>query len=179
MTGTHREYTLWVTPAEPLKSTLKAAITKLYREFDAVDFDPHVTIYAGRSNDEEALRLGKMISETFPPITLRAVRLEQSDALTKTFYVQFEESAGLRRMTDMLRSHSAQPSDYELNPHLSLLYQLFIDETVRKELCNRTDVAPIGDYRFDGLTIYEMDIPLRDLNPIRTWRKVSEFKLGA
>jgi hypothetical protein len=174
---THKEYTFWVRPAEPLRSQLKSVIRDLSREFNAVDFDAHCTVFCGRSSDAEASALAERIAKTFAPFEMQAEHLAQSSLLTKTFYVQFAKSKTLRAIFENLRDGMTAPSDYALNPHVSLLYQ-FISEDQRKALCSRTDIVPMGAWRFDTLRVVELDVPVTDLQPMRTWRIVGDYKLG-
>ena len=173
----HKEYTYWVLPAEPLRSPLTSAIGDLACEFDAVAFDPHVTVFCSRSNDVEAQRVAQHIAQNFKPFGLYAADLEQSSLLTKTFYVQFQPSVELQKMFDAIKDGVAAEANHTLNPHLSLLYQR-IDEAQRQELCHRTAIAPMGTYRFDRLRVVEIDLPTENLRTIRTWRTVADVALG-
>jgi 2'-5' RNA ligase len=172
----HKEYTYWLLPAEPLRSKLTTVVGNLAREFDAVAFDPHVTVFCSRSNDAEAQRVTQQIAQSFKPFALHATGFEQSSLLTKTFYVQFQPSSELQRMFDLLRDSVAAEANHDLNPHLSLLYQR-IAEPQRQELCHRTSMVPMGTYWFDRLRVVEIDLPIEDLRPIRTWRTVAEYSL--
>ena len=82
--------------------------------------------------DAEVHKLASQIAKTFKPFEMQALHLAQSAQLHKTFYVQFEESPALRRIMQTLHDGVAVKADYELNPHLSMLYQ-FIDEPQRKD----------------------------------------------
>ncbi len=118
------------------------------------------------------------IAQDFKPFDLQAMGLEQSSLLTKTFYVQFQSSAVIQRLFENLRDNvSATPND-TINPHLSLLYQRITEEQ-RKGLCQRAAIVPMGTYRFDTLRVLEMDLPVEDLQPLRTWRTVAEHRLNA
>lgn len=171
----HTEFTLWLTPGEPLRTTLSAIIRRLAQVCEAVEFEPHVTLFCGRSSDEEASATARGIAAHFPPITLSAERLAYSDLFTKTLFVQFEDSALARRMFEASRRSYAHPSDYVFNPHLSLLYKK-LPETRQKALRDRLDL-PRGSYGFDRVRMIETELPIEDDGPIRRWRIVCDEPL--
>ena len=47
----YTEFTLWLIPCEPLRRTLHALICRLAADLDAVEFEPHVTLFCGPSNE--------------------------------------------------------------------------------------------------------------------------------
>ena len=119
----YTEFTLWLMPREPLRSTLSAIIRRLAADLDAVEFEPHVTIFCGPSTEEEARATATAIAARFSAIELIAARLDYTDRYTKTLFVQFEEFAVARRMFEAARDGYSCRSDYTFNPHLSLLYK--------------------------------------------------------
>ena len=65
----YTEFTLWLTPGEPLRSTLRSTIIRrLAARLDAVEFEPHVTVFCGPSTDAEARAVARRIARQFPPI---------------------------------------------------------------------------------------------------------------
>jgi 2'-5' RNA ligase len=169
------EFTLWLTPQEPLRTTLSAVIRRLAQDLDAAEFEPHVTLFCGRSSDEEANAIARGIAAQFPPITLSAERLAYTDRFTKTLFVQFEDSAIARRMFEAARRSYAHPSDYAFNPHLSLLYKK-LPETRQRALCDTLDL-PRGSYGFDRVRMIETELPIEDDGAIRRWRIVCDEPL--
>jgi hypothetical protein len=99
----YREFTLWLMPREPLRSTLRAIIRRLAADLDAVEFDPHVTVFCGPSTEAEAATIARAIAAQFGPVEMIADRLDYTDSYTKTLFVQFEESTIARRMFELAR----------------------------------------------------------------------------
>jgi hypothetical protein len=172
---THTEFTLWLIPREPLRSALQAIIRRLAESLDAVEFEPHVTVFSGRSTEAEACEAAQRIASQFSPLELKAIGLDNTPQYTKTLFVQFEESAIARRMFNAARSYSPA-SDYALNPHLSLLYK-HLPGPKRRELCEMPDV-PAGEYQFDRLRLVETDAPIEDSGPIHRWRTCLDAPLA-
>jgi 2'-5' RNA ligase len=170
-------YSLWLVPAEPLKSQLHSIIQKLAVRYDAVDFEPHVTISAGGIvDDDETCTVMRKIVRQFGPIELTARGLDFTSIYTKTLFVQFHESEMARRMFEAIKENSSQSSKYELNAHLSLLYKTISPET-QAEICRTLDM-PKGNYFFDGLRAIDTENPLTQPEQIKRWRIVYEAVLG-
>lgn len=149
-----------------MRSKLRAIVRDLAERFDAVPFEPHVTVFCGPASKTEALAAAWRIARQESPITLTADRLDHTETYTKTLFVQFQELAALRRMFEAAKSYSPH-APYVLNPHLSLLYKR-LPEAARRELCE-TLAAPMGDYSFDRIRLVETELPIEDDGPIRRW----------
>ena len=172
----YTEFTLWLTPCEPLRSTLRSIIRRLAASLDAVEFEPHMTVYCGPSTNAEARAVAYMVAKQFSPIELTADRLGHTECYTKTLFVQFQESAAAQQMFEVAARGYTRQSNYILNPHLSLLYKT-LPEAKRRELCETIDV-PMGDYGFDRIRMIETELPIEDAGPIRRWRVVCDEALG-
>jgi hypothetical protein len=170
----HNEFTLWLMPKEPLRGQMRSIIRDLAVEFDAVEFEPHVTVYCGRSSQPEAASVGRAISRAFAPLELKVADIDHSRTFTKTLFVQFRESGVLRRMFEMAGSRFKLKGDYELKPHLSLLYKTLDD--VEREVAAAGISVPT-DYVFDTLRVVETQVPIEDEAPVRAWRTVYEAAL--
>ena len=171
----YANFSLWLTPSDSMRALLRATIRQLAAQLDAVDFEPHVTVFSGLSTDSEARDVARRIAGQFAPIELTADRLDHSELFTKSLFVQFEQSAILKRMFETAATSFSRPSSYRLNPHLSLLYKR-LSEASRVKLCETLDV-PKGSYRFDRVRMIETELPIEDDGPIRRWRTISDDPL--
>jgi len=169
------EYSLWLTPREPLRSQLRSTIRELAARLDAVEFEPHVTVFSAPSTDTEACAVARRIATRFSPIELIADRLGHSESYTKTLFVQFRNSVLVRRVFETAASLYSGPSSYILSPHLSLIYKK-LHEDRRRTLCETLDV-PMGAYGFDRLRMIETELPIENDRPVRLWRVVSDEPL--
>ena len=172
----YTEFTLWLTPREPLRSALRSIIRELATTLDAVAFEPHVTVFCGPSTAPAARAVADRIAKQFAPIELTASQLDHTERYTKTLFVQFQESAVLRQMFEMAAKSYPQQSNYALNPHLSLLYKK-LPEAKRQELGKALDI-PMGIYSFDRIRMIETELPIEDAGPVTRWQVVCEAELG-
>ena len=172
---TRTEFTLWLTPREPLRLLLRSIIRRLAARLDAVEFEPHVTVFSAPWTDIEALAVARRIAAQFSPIELTADCLDHSESYTKTLFVQFRNSALLRQIFDTAATQYSRPSNYILNPHLSLIYKR-LNEDCRRTLC-ATLQAPMGSHRFDRVRMIETELPIEDDGPVRRWRVICDEPL--
>lgn len=112
----------WLTPAEPARSFLASTIAELAARFDAPVFEPHVTIYASETGNDTPAQVLRHALTGCKPLRLSARDIQYSDEFTKTLFVQFEPSPALAYLSRALQQASARHDEYELNPHLSLIY---------------------------------------------------------
>jgi putative hydrolase of the HAD superfamily len=173
--GGYTELSLWLLPAEPIKKRLHAIIQGLAEKYDAVSFEPHVTIFSGSSDDDKTASIARGIVKSFSPFELTVLRLDHTRNFTKTLFIQFQESEIARSMFNAIKERSERPTNYVLNPHLSLLYKA-IPVAAQAELCQTLDV-PNGLYSFDRLRVIETEIPLNRPDQIKRWRTVFESAL--
>jgi hypothetical protein len=79
-------------------------------------------------------------------------------------------------MFEVAKDLYSRRSDYEFNPHLSLLYKT-LPEIKQKELCRALEV-PTGAYAFDRLQMIETELPIEEPGPVRRWRQVCDVALA-
>src|SRR5262249_32904969 len=119
----HFEHSFWLIPAEPLAGQLRAIIQQLAEKYDAIEFEPHVTLSSGPSNDALTRTIGRSIATSFSHVELIPVKLEHTSAFPKTVYIQFQDSGAARQMSDAIKARDARFANYVLTPHLSLVYK--------------------------------------------------------
>jgi 2'-5' RNA ligase len=167
--------TYWICPAEPARDQLASIIRDLAQRFDAPAFEPHVTIYsadAASEKPEEALR--KVVKSRIP-YALSVRGLDFSDEFTKTLFVQFAPDSALTELSEDLRRASAAPSDYELNPHVSLIYKEMDEETKRRLATSIT--LPFDEVVFDTVKAVLSPAEIKSRKEVEAWRVVAEQKL--
>ena len=172
----YTEHCFWLLPAEPLKGQLRSIVQQLAKKYDAIDFEPHVTISSGPSGDDQTHAIARRAASLYSHVELIPVKLEHTSEYTKTLFIQFQESSIVRHMSDAIKDRHAGPVNYVLNPHLSLLYKT-MPLAMLAGICQTFDV-PKGIYVFDRLRAIETEIPLTEPDQIKRWRTVFECTLG-
>ncbi|HEY8032083.1 MAG TPA: 2'-5' RNA ligase family protein [Methylocella sp.] len=172
----YTEHSFWLLPAEPLKGQLRAIIQQLAKKYDAVDFEPHVTIFSGPSHDDRTHAIARGAASLYSHVELIPVKIEHTSEYTKTLFIQFQESSSVRLLSDAIRDRNTQFVNYVLNPHLSLLYKT-MPPAVLAGICQMFAV-PKGPCVFDRLCAIETEIPVSGPDQIKRWRTVFECPLG-
>ena len=167
--------TYWLIPAEPTRSYFCSLIGDLARRFDAPVFEPHVTLYVTKATSENPASVLQSVLKNFKPLRLAVAGLDCSDEFTKTLYVQFEPDAALHRLSDKLRAASLSQRDYELNPHLSLIYKTMTPEA-KREIMNSLNLA-VREADFDLVKAVISPGKIESREDVEAWRTVATQSL--
>jgi 2'-5' RNA ligase len=166
----------WLTPAEPARGFIEQVIIDLARRFNAPVFEPHVTIHVG---PDRAGAAEKIISQTAlrcDAVALKKLEVEESSEFVKTLFVQFAPSTKLKRLNKIIRGFEETPSDYQLNPHLSLLYKK-LSLPARREL-PRSISLPFSTVMFDSIKAVRCASPMWNRADVEAWCIVATKSLA-
>jgi hypothetical protein len=166
----------WLMPAEPARSFFAAAIARLAARFDAPLFEPHVTIYAARSGDDIPAEVLRCVVANCNRLRLAVRDIQYSDEFTKTLFVRFESSPPLAKLSRTFQQVSALHAEYELNPHLSLLYRKML-------LPEKTEAAasirlPFTEVLFDSVNAVISPARVRSRQDVEAWRVAAVQRLA-
>jgi len=165
----------WLCPAEPACQQFAAIIEDLAARFDGPVFEPHLTIYVARAERGNPETVLKKVLPGLRPYRLAVQALDYSDKFTKTLFVQFASDAGLARLSEDFRRASASPSDYQLNPHVSLLYKE-MDREMKQQLAASV-ALPFSEVVFDSAKAVISPAEIKSRTEVEAWRVVAERKL--
>src|SRR5947207_1073455 len=169
--GMSERVSYWLTAAEPDRTHWNGIIRSLAARFDAPIFEPHVTVYSGalHSNDnpEEIVRTA---TREFSEIVMHAIGIGHTEQFTKTLFIEFTANEALTKLSGELKRRSALAEDYELKPHLSLLYATLAPET-RQRLAHEFS-AP-SRVRFDTVKAMVSRGTTRTRMDVEAWRIVA------
>ena len=165
----------WLIPSEPALSFFQRIINDLARRYDAPVFEPHMTIHVGADQaDAGAKAIGDIACEC-KPVGLTPLGIDQSDEFIKTLFVQFAVSAELRQINDIIRETAHDSSQYELQPHLSLLYKN-LPAVTRSELAISITV-PFSEISFDSIQAIRCVSPTQKRADVEAWELLASKML--
>lgn len=166
----------WLIPAEPAHSLFQGIINDLARKYDAPVFEPHVTVHVGADRADLAETALEHAARECTGIRLTPAGIDQSERFVKTLFVQFALSAELRQMNENIRkaAHNAPP--YELNPHLSLLYNK-MEPAARRRLAMSMKMS-FSEITFDAIEAVRCISPTRSRADVEAWRTVAGVSLS-
>ena len=166
----------WLIPSEPARSFFQRIINDLARRCDAPVFEPHVTIHVGADRADAAKSALANAARECKLIGLTPLGIDQSDEFIKTLFVQFAMSAELSKINGIIRKAANDWSQYELKPHLSLLYKNFAVAT-RYELAASINV-PLAEVTFDAIKAVRCISPTESGADVEAWRVVAAASLS-
>jgi 2'-5' RNA ligase len=165
----------WLTPTEPTRGFFEKLIVDLAQRYDAPVFEPHVTIYVGSDRAEAADQILSQAAIGCEPIRLEVLDVRHSGLFTKTLFVQLALNAKLQRLSKLIRGASQTPSDYQMEPHVSLLYRR-MSLAARRELA-RSIRLPFSEVVFDSICAVRCASPTRNRAEVEAWRVIATRSL--
>ena len=166
----------WLIPSESAHSFFQRMINDLARRCDAPVFEPHVTIHVGADRADGAKAALGNAARLFKLTTLTPLGIDQSNEFIKTLFVQFATSAELSKINCIIREAANDSSQYELKPHLSLLYKNVAVAT-RCELTASINV-PLVEVTFDAIKAVRCVSPTESGADVEAWRVVAAASLS-
>ena len=166
----------WLIPSQPARSFFQRVINDLARRCDAPVFEPHVTIHVGADRADEAKSALGNAARECKLIGLTPLGIDQSDEFIKTLFVQFAMNVELSKINDIIRQAANNSSQYELKPHLSLLYKNLAGAT-RRELAASIDV-PFSEVTFDAIKAVRCVSPTKSGADVEAWHVVAAASLS-
>jgi 2'-5' RNA ligase len=165
----------WLIPAEPARSFFERTIVDLARRYNAPVFKPHMTVYVGSDRVEAEEVIAKAVGGC-RLVHAKALKVCQSGEFIKTLFVQFALDTKLQQLNELIRDAAQDSSDYQLNPHLSLLYKK-MSILARRQLAHSIKV-PFSEVTFDSIKAVRCALSTQNRADVEAWRVVATKSLG-
>jgi len=168
--------TYWLIPAEPARSHFASVISDLAARFDAPIFEPHMTVYATTMGNEDGAALLEQVVADCRTYSLSISGIGYSDEFTKTAFVQFHPSGALSRLSANFREASSIKDEYQLNPHLSLIYKT-MPPSRKAEIASSVSL-PFEEVLFDSAWAVISPADIKSREDVQAWRIAGTLKLA-
>jgi 2'-5' RNA ligase len=165
----------WLMPARAERDRFTSVIAELAARYDAPVFEPHVTLIGGKLDEQKAADVLQRCTFS-EPIELEIAGVETSEKYTKTLFVQFRPSPLASELSDAITAAANITSDYEFNPHLSLLYKE-MREVEKAAAASRIEL-PFDRVTFDGLKAIVTPAEITSRKEVEAWRTIGERRCG-
>ncbi len=164
------EYALWLKPESEVYDILKRTINSLAGEYDAPEFEPHITVASGINGSTDTLRRQlEKATEGSEPMTLYLKETDFEDVLYRSIFVRIAPNDALLALREQcLREFRLEHNSYM--PHISLMYKK-LDPGEKKQIIER-----VGK-RFDLVFIPDKIHLVRVSGPPETWEEVFHVPL--
>jgi 2'-5' RNA ligase len=166
----------WLIPTEPARSYFQNIVNDLTQQYAAPEFEPHVTVHVGMDYTETVDEVLSKAGRSSKKIALQVLNVSTSSEFIKTLFVRFTRSTQLQQLNQSIRTAAQDSSDYQLSPHLSLLYKR-ISIKDRRLLVHSIQV-PFSKVIFDSLKAVRCVSPTRSRADVEAWRVVAEKPLN-
>ena len=161
----------WLIPSEPERSFFQRIINDLARRYDAPVFEPHVTVHVAADQVNAAAKALDEVARRRKFTGLTPLGIAESDEFIKTLFVRFAMTAELRKINGIIRQATKDSSQYELKPHLSLLYKN-LESATRSELAASIRV-PLAEIHFDSLQAIRCVSPTQTATDVEAWELIT------
>jgi len=166
----------WLIPSKEDRAFFQNIIDTLAQEYSAPSFTPHVTIYSGEyTSDDNPLQLIEKSIKEVKSFSLRIEKLGYTEEFTKTLFVKFLPCAILSKMSKNICTSSSNPSNYILNPHLSLIYTR-LHETIKKNLINSLSLNK-SEVFFNEVRAISTPALIEAREDVESWKIICSRKL--
>jgi 2'-5' RNA ligase len=165
----------WLIPSEPAHSFFQRITNDLARRYDAPVFEPHVTVHVGADPGDAAAKALKKAAGESELVRLTPLRIDQSDEFIKTLFVQFAVTAELGKINSIIRHAANDLSQYELKPHLSLLYKNLPAASRSKLAASIT--LPFSEVTFGAIKAVRCVSPTESRADVQAWHVLGETVL--
>jgi 2'-5' RNA ligase len=135
-----------------------------------------VTVYVTKAEEENAGQILRPAVANRPPFRLSISGIGYSCKFTKTIFVQFRPNHELTALSESLRSASHSHREYQLQPHLSLIYKTMPAQP--KAEIARALVLPFDEIVFDSAKAVISPARLTSREDIEAWRVMATQKLA-
>jgi hypothetical protein len=163
----------WLIPGRDERELFCDIIRILYQEFDAPNFDPHLTIFATKEDRKSPRKILRDLRSA--PVRLNVRTVGFSSQFTKTLFVRFARSKSLDKLTAALARAAKSPAKPVRDPHLSLLYKN-IPVVIKKELA-RTIKLPFRKVLFNSVAVVRCVSPTKTKGDVKAWRVIATKSL--
>jgi len=163
-------------PTKSDQKYLDQIISSLAKKYRAYIFIPHLTVYGVLRGPKE--EIGKAVDYAFKAISkfsIKADKLDHSEVFSKTLFIQFEMNNALLEIYNKLRlklkKYLIDCKEYDLNPHISLIYKHGIPNKEKEEIIRSTKMK--NEFVFDRCSI------ISATKPIEKEEDVKDFEITA
>lgn len=162
-------FSFWLLPGDAERTQLAQLIRDLAARHGSRPFAPHVTIYGGVHTPQDDLpEILRQVVRGLGPMALRVRGLDCTDQFFKSLFIDLAEHPALTLLSQRVRAALARPVDYQLQPHLSLIYANLPAADKRRII----DSLPLdlAEIRFDEVALVTPADPARGWHDIEGWQ---------
>ena len=171
-----QEVSIWLVPAEGDRTQLSQSIQRLAAQYDAVTFEPHLTLagHVTLKRDQLQTSLGQLVQST-PPLQLKTKGIDHSAVFFRTVFIQTDLAPQLLRLRQQVYACWPPRPTQPYHPHISLIYQE-LDAQTRAEIA--ASLAVQDRYLFDRIAVVYPDNAAHSWRDVPSWKTLGQWPLS-
>lgn len=164
-----RHFSIWLIPSRSDHDLFAKIIEDLAYQYSASVFQPHVTIYTGIYTRRDGLEeITTESVQVVQPISLIVQGIGFSDDFFKTLFVKFQDSPALMALSQRIRSRLQHQEEYDLRPHLNLLYKNMAEKQ-KRAIIERLSLVKT-QVHFDGIAVVSPGDLYQGWTDVERWK---------
>ncbi len=171
------KYSICLIPDKEGLEKLNKIIESLAHRYQSFTFLPHLTVYKGVVAPFLTVKktFDKVVSQT-KPFTIKAKGLNYSERLSKTFFIEFEMNDSLKKIYSLIKADFISYGNYELDPHISLLYKNNLPVEEKIKITNSVSIP--NEITIDRCTIYSATKSIVKEEDIKDWKILEDKRFN-
>ena len=163
-------------PAPEDGDVLKEIIDALATRFNAPNFPPHLTLFAGPiSPQDNPLKLLNELPLALVPEKLEVIGPDATNLYTMSFFIRCRPDTKLIQLHEHIRQKSP-PSQYRIDPHISLLYA-DLPIATKMKMIEKYPIA-LHHIRFDRIRAVDHPSPVQSQEDIDDFQDLCEVEFS-
>ena len=170
-----RHISYWLIPTASDAEILEEIIDLLAIRFHAPRFPPHLTLFAGPTSPQDNPRkLLNDLSLALVPKKLSLIGADATRLYTMSFFLRCRPEAQLLQLHEHIRQNSS-PSQYRIDPHISLLYA-DLPIATKMKLIEKHPVA-LHHIHFDRIRAVDHPSPVQSKEDVEDFQDICEVEI--
>ena len=173
-----QDVSVWLVPQTNQLLGLQQTVDDLAARFNSYSFIPHITLYHPQTliPVQEVTQTIEQIVAGSGPIDLEFEAILWGDVFTQTFYLRYKSNQYLQSLLSKLKTKFADRIDYNLAPHLSLVYSHQMTEIDKQK--QKASLNPPQTLTLDKVQIIVKDGSIiASEADVKDWKLYKEFPL--
>lgn len=171
-----KPFVFWLTPEKNSLERLSLLVDSLAARHQSPLFEPHLTLFFGTYSVPNApIDIAQELSQKTAPIAIHVEGLKQTEFIFKSLFIQFIPHLQLTNMVETILQRLQTPSNFQLDPHLSLMYAELNKQQKQAIIDGLT--LDFDTITFDSLKFVTPNPVTQDWNDIAGWQIEGEWKL--
>lgn len=172
------DLSLWLIPEKSQELRLQEQINHLAQKYSSFPFIPHLTVYYFGSCNlvEDIVAFIDKNQANLKQFTIDFEEVSHSQVFTKTIFAKYKISEPLVNLYSMFYQEYKKINDYQLAPHLSLIY--------KRDMKEADKLKEIASFQLEPqLTINRLYVigkpggTITQETDVRRWQVIADFRL--